>query len=148
MFNGVPYLQSTLAAAMALVAWSLLIWVWMYAKRIPAMGKAKINPQDARFPGSLNGLPDDARQAADNYNHLMEQPTIFYAAAFYTYLSGGEDPLNIALAWGYVGLRVLHSLVQNTVNIVMIRFLLFSLSTLCLAGIAIQQVMALVNGGS
>ncbi|MFY8139600.1 MAG: MAPEG family protein, partial [Caulobacter sp.] len=77
MFNGVPYLQSTLAAAMALVAWSLLIWIWMYAKRIPAMGKAKIYPQDARFPGSLNVLPDGARQAADNYNHLMEQPTIF-----------------------------------------------------------------------
>ena len=57
MFSGLPYLQSTLAAALALVAWSLLIWIWMYAKRLPAMGKAKINPQDARFPGSLDVLP-------------------------------------------------------------------------------------------
>jgi len=140
-------MTTILTPVLALVCWTLLVWLWMYATRIPAMQKAKINPQDAARTRTLN-LPPHIMQVSDNYNHLMEQPTIFYAAAFYTYLSGGEDPLNIALAWGYVGLRVLHSLVQNTVNIVMIRFLLFSLSTLCLAGIAIQQVMALVNGGS
>ncbi|MDO9471447.1 MAG: MAPEG family protein [Caulobacter sp.] len=137
MFNGVPYLQSTLAAATALVAWSLLIWIWMYAKRIPAMGKAKINPQDARFPGSLNVLPDDARQAADNYNHLMEQPTIFYAVAIIAYLAAQSNELTGALAWGYVGLRVLHSLLQVTINAVPIRFLLFSLSTLALMGLTV-----------
>jgi hypothetical protein len=141
MFNGVPYLQSTLAAAMALVAWSLLIWVWMYAKRIPAMGKAKINPQDARFPGSLNGLPDDARQAADNYNHLMEQPTIFYAVAIIAYLAAQSNELTGALAWSYVGLRVLHSLLQVTVNVVAVRFLLFSLSTLALIGLTVVVAM-------
>jgi hypothetical protein len=137
MFNGVPYLQSTLAAATALVAWSLLIWIWMYAKRIPAMGKAKINPQDARFPGSLNVLPDDARQAADNYNHLMEQPTIFYAMAIVAYLAGQSNELTGALAWGYVALRVLHSLLQVTINAVPIRFLLFALSTLALMGLTV-----------
>ncbi len=141
MFNGVPYLQSTLAAAMALVAWSLLIWVWMYAKRIPAMGKAKINPQDARFPGSLNALPDDARQAADNYNHLMEQPTIFYAMAIIAYLAGQSNELTGALAWGYVALRVLHSLLQVTVNVVAVRFLLFTLSTLVLMGLTVVVAM-------
>jgi hypothetical protein len=137
MFNGVPYLQSTLAAATALVAWSLLIWIWMYAKRIPAMSKAKINPQDARFPGSLNGLPDDARQAADNYNHLMEQPTIFYAMAVIAYLAGQSNELTGALAWGYVALRVLHSLLQVTINVVPVRFLLFALSTLALMGLTV-----------
>lgn len=141
MFNGVPYLQSTLAAATALVAWSLLIWIWMYAKRIPAMGKAKINPQDARFPGSLNVLPDDARQAADNYNHLMEQPTIFYAMAIIAYLAGQSNELTGALAWGYVGLRVLHSLVQVTINVVPIRFLVFALSTLALMGLTVVVAM-------
>jgi hypothetical protein len=141
MFNGVPYLQSTLAAATALVAWSLLIWIWMYAKRIPAMGKAKINPQDARFPGSLNGLPDDARQAADNYNHLMEQPTIFYAMAIIAYLAAQSNELTGAFAWGYVALRVLHSLVQVTVNVVAVRFLLFSLSTLALIGLTVVVAM-------
>jgi len=133
-----------LTPVLALVCWTLVVWFWMYATRIPAMQKAKINPQDAARTRTLN-LPPNVMWVSDNYNHLMEQPTVFYALVFYTYLSGAEDPLNIALAWGYVGLRVVHSLVQNTVNIVMIRFLLFSLSTLCLVGIAVQQVMAIIN---
>ncbi len=132
MIQGIPYLQSVLAPVLALIVWSLLIWVWMYAKRIPAMGKAGIKPQDGRFPGSLNGLPDDARAAADNYNHLMEQPTIFYALAFLTYLIGQQNDATALCAWAYVGLRIVHSLVQITVNLVAIRFLVFTLSTLVL----------------
>ena len=132
MIQGVTYLQSVLAPALALVVWSLVIWLWMYIKRIPAMSKAKVAPQDARFPGSLDVLPDDARAAADNYNHLMEQPTIFYALAVLTYLLGLQSPFTAGLAWGYVGLRVLHSLVQVTVNLVPVRFLVFSLSTVVL----------------
>jgi hypothetical protein len=132
MFQGVPYLQSVLAPVLALIAWSLVIWLWMYIKRIPAMSKAKINAQDARHPGSLDVLPADARQAADNYNHLMEQPTIFYALAFLTYLVGQQNSCTVSLAWAYVGLRVVHSLLQITVNIVPVRFLLFSLSTIAL----------------
>lgn len=137
-------MTTILTPVLALVCWTLVVWFWMYATRIPAMQKAKINPQDAARTRTLN-LPPNVMWVSDNYNHLMEQPTIFYALVFYTYLSGAEDPLNIALAWGYVGLRVVHSLVQNTVNIVMVRFLLFSLSTLCLAAIAAQQVMAIIN---
>ncbi|ATQ44364.1 MAPEG family protein [Caulobacter mirabilis] len=132
MIQGVSCLQSVLAPVLALIGWSLLIWLWMYAKRIPAMSKAKIDPQAARFPGSLNGLPDDARQAADNYNHLMEQPTIFYALAFFTYLAGQQNDLTAGLAWAYVGLRIVHSLIQLTVNRVTLRFLVFSLSTIVL----------------
>ena len=132
MIQGVTYLQSVLAPALALVVWSLVIWLWMYIKRIPAMSKAKVAPQDARFPGSLDVLPDDTRAAADNYNHLMEQPTSFYALAVLTYLLGLQSPFTAGLAWGYVGLRVLHSLVQVTVNLVPVRFLVFSLSTVVL----------------
>ena len=132
MIQGIPYLQSVLAPVLALIVWSLLIWVWMYVKRLPAIAKAKVPPQDARFPGSLNILPDDARAAADNYNHLMEQPTIFYALAFLTYLLSMQTGCTAALAWAYVGLRIVHSLVQITVNIVPVRFLLFSLSTIVL----------------
>jgi hypothetical protein len=144
MIQGIPYLQSVLAPVLALIIWSLLIWTWMYVKRIPAMCKAGVKPQDARFPGSLSGLPDDARQAADNYNHLMEQPTIFYALAFLTYLVGQQNDYTAALAWSYVVLRVLHSLVQVTINLVPLRFLLFALSTFALmvwAGCVVMGVM-------
>lgn len=132
MIQGIPYLQSVLAPVLALIVWSLVIWVWMYIKRIPAMSKAGIKPRDARFPGSLSVLPDDARAAADNYNHLMEQPTIFYALAFLTYLVGQQNEYTAALAWSYVALRVLHSLDQVTINLVPLRFLLFALSTFAL----------------
>jgi len=121
-----------LAPIVTLIAWTLLVWIWMYAKRNPAMNRAGIDPQAARHPGSLNVLPADVRQVAENYNHLMEQPTIFYALAFAVQLSGQADGLSVMLAWAYVGLRVLHSLVQGTINIVVIRFTLFSLSTIAL----------------
>jgi hypothetical protein len=136
---------NVLAPVLALILWSLVVWVWMYATRLPAMLKAKLDPQDARFPGSLDVLPGSVRQVADNYNHLFEQPTIFYALAVYTYLTAGVSPLTCGLAWAYVGLRVVHSLVQITINRVNIRFLVFALSTLVLIAWALIGVCALLN---
>jgi len=134
-------MNTMIAPVMALVGWSLLIWLWMYARRIPAMLKAGIKPQDAAFPGSLDVLPAGARQAADNYNHLMEQPTIFYAAALAIAVAGHADGWAVHFAWVYVGLRVLHSLVQVTVNIVNLRFLLFALSTITLAVMVVRELL-------
>jgi hypothetical protein len=134
-------MNTMIAPVMALVAWSLVIWLWMYTLRIPAMLKAGIKPQDAAHPGSLNVLPAGPRQAADNYNHLMEQPTIFYAAALAIAVAGHADGWAVHLAWVYVGLRVLHSLVQVTVNVVNLRFLLFSLSTITLVVMVARELM-------
>lgn len=133
-----------LTPVLALIAWSLLVWLWMYATRIPAMQKAGIDPQDAAHPGSLSALPSQVRAVADNYNHLMEQPTIFYALAFYLHLSGHADSLNVTLAWAYVATRVIHSLVQNTANIVALRFLIFTGSTLVLAAMVCRAIWAMV----
>lgn len=132
---------SMVAPVMALVAWSLAVWVWVYVQRIPAMQRAGIKPQDARFPGSLDGLPAMARQAADNYNHLMEQPTIFYAAALAIQVAGHGDGLAVHFAWVYVGVRVLHSLVQVSINLVALRFLLFVISTGVLAAMVVMELM-------
>jgi hypothetical protein len=136
-------MNTLVAPVMALVAWSLVIWLWMYVQRLPAMSRAGIKPQDAAFPGSLNGLPASARQAADNYNHLMEQPTIFYAAALAIQVGGHADDWAMRLAWAYVALRVLHSLVQVTVNVVVPRFLLFVLSTIVLAVMVARELVVL-----
>ena len=138
----IPFLgNSILSPVLAMITWTLIMWVWMYATRLPAMSKAKVDPQDAAHPGSLNVLPSNVRRIADNYNHLHEQPTLFYALMFYCHIVGVSDNLNIMLAWGYVGLRVLHSLVQSTVNIVPIRFLLFVASALVLCAITIRNIM-------
>ncbi|MDF1686148.1 MAG: hypothetical protein ACJAVO_002709 [Parvibaculaceae bacterium] len=132
-----------LTPILALVSWTLLMWVWMYINRIPAMNKAGLDPQEAQHPGSLNILPKAARSAADNYNHLHEQPTIFYALVAYTFLVGNGDELNIMLAWAYVCLRVLHSLIQVSVNVVAFRFVIFSLSSLTLMALAVRNILAL-----
>lgn len=120
-----------LTPVLALVAWTMAMWLWMYATRIPAMQKAGINPQDAAHPGSVlaEKIPSNVRSIADNYNHLHEAPTVFYALMFYVAFTGGGDSLMTGLAWAYVGLRVLHSLIQATVNIVAARFAIFALSS-------------------
>ncbi len=133
--------DTMIAPVMALVAWSLVIWLWMYVQRIPAMQKAGIKPQEARFPGSLDRLPDAARQAADNYNHLMEQPTIFYAAALAIQVAGHADGMAVHFAWVYVGVRVLHSLLQVSFNLVALRFLLFVISTGVLAAMVVRELV-------
>ena len=129
----------------ALVVWSLVMWVWMYVTRLPAMKKAKIKPD----PHAVNGeqlatLPAEVRWKADNYTHLMEQPTIFYALVFSVHLIGEGHGLNLWLAWGYVLLRVIHSFVQTLGNIIELRFCVFLLSTLCLFGLTINAALALL----
>ena len=134
-----------LAPLVALVAWSLVMWAWMYATRLPAIVKArmKLDPYAPRGE-QMNQLPPEVRWKADNYNHLMEQPTIFYALAFMTYLAGHENGTTAMLAWAYVGLRVVHSLIQCTVNNVMARFTVFSISTIVLIIWAAIEVMAIL----
>jgi hypothetical protein len=129
------------APILALVLWTLVIWVWMYATRIPAIQRAKLDPQAAARTRSLD-LPPEVMWISDNYNHLMEQPTIFYATALAAQLAGQADPTNVGLAWTYVVLRVVHSLIQCTVNVVMVRFTVFTLSTIALAVMAIRTALA------
>lgn len=137
-------MSSMLAPVLALIVLTLLVWIWMYATRIPAMQRAKIDPQAAAHPGSLDVLPSSARRVADNYNHLLEQPTIFYALVFVIVLLGHSDALYVDLAWAYVGLRVMHTLIQCTVNIVNLRFLVFALSTIVLMAMTVREVTAMM----
>jgi len=90
-------------------------------------------------------LPTNVRVVAENYNHLHEQPTLFYALAIYSHLVGVADPINIYLAWGYVALRVAHSVAQIILKKVMIRFSLFALSSVLLIIMAVRNLLALVG---
>ena len=137
-----------LATVVALAAWSLVMWVWMYATRLPAMRKAKIDTFNL-VGGAGSDLkaiiPPKQQWPADNYNHLHEQPTIFYAIAITHALIGTGDGVNLTIAWAYVALRVLHSLVQVLVNRVIVRFTLFSLSSLCLIALTLRAAMAMLG---
>jgi hypothetical protein len=134
-----------LAPVVALVAWTLVMLVWMLALRMPAMRKAGIDL--TRLTGSKGSdadkiLPAQAQWKAHNYNHLHEQPTLFYAIALVLALLGQGSGLNLWLAWAYVLLRIAHSLVQATFNKVSVRFLFFLLSTLVLAALTVLAGVA------
>ena len=134
-----------LTPVLALVVWTLVMWIWMYATRIPAMQKAGVDPQDAMHPGSLAKLlPSVTPRVADNYNHLHEAPTIFYALMFFAALTGGADGTALALAWTYVLLRVLHSLIQATFNKVALRFTVFAASSVVLMVFAGRELLRIL----
>jgi hypothetical protein len=139
--------MSILTPILALVCWTFVLWFWLYATRIPALRAAKIDPAKLKQKQDLDVLPVKVRQVADNYNHLHEQPTVFYALAIYSHLVGVHDELNVWLAWTYVAVRVLHSLIQCTSNFVPLRFSVFTLGSLVLMVIAARNVIALVLVG-
>jgi hypothetical protein len=137
-----------LGPVVALVAWSCVMLVWMYFARLRGMRRAGIDVKGKRGTRGLDGIiPDEANWPAHNYSHLMEQPTIFYAIVLSLVLMGFDHPINVWLAWAYVGLRVVHSLIQATVNLVSIRFLIFALSSLCLIALTIHAAIFLIHHG-
>jgi hypothetical protein len=136
--------DNILAPVVALVAWTLVMLVWMVVVRMPAMRKAGIDVTKVKGgkPGALDGVVDERAQwPAHNYMHLVEQPTLFYAIAIVLSLQGIGGGINAQLAWAYVILRVLHSIVQATFNRVIIRFTLFALSTLVLIALTFHAAM-------
>ena len=141
-----PTSTEFLSPVLVLVAWTLVMWIWMYATRIPAMNAAGLDPQEAAYPGTwAHRLRPGVRSVADNYNHLHEQPTIFYALMFFAALTGGGDPAALALGWSYFVLRVLHSLVQATFNRVVVRFTVFAVSTLVLIAFTVREAIRLLG---
>lgn len=124
-----------LQPAVALMAWTMVMWLWMYATRIPAMNAAKLDPDMlAKDPTRTldDLLPAQVQWKAHNYNHLHEAPTLFYAVCLVLAVTGQGNAMSAQVAWAYVALRVMHSILQATVNKVMARFVLFALSSIAL----------------
>lgn len=129
----------------ALVLWTLVMQAWMVITRLPAMTAAGLEPQAAERTRDLaDKLPRKVQWKADNYNHLMEQPTIFYALALALALAGAGSGLNLVLAWIYVGARIVHSIVHATVNIVLYRFSVFAVGTLALLVMAVNGAIQMM----
>jgi hypothetical protein len=138
-----------LAPVVALVAWTLLIMIWMVASRFAAMKRKDISLKGrvgGRGGAALEGVLDDqVMWKAHNYMHLVEQPTLFYAIALALALGGGGGGYSTILAWAYVVLRILHSLVQTTVNIIAYRFLFWALSSVALIGLTVQAMRMILS---
>ena len=137
-----------LGPVVALVAWTLVMMVWMAvarAKEFRRLGITRSTIPDGARGCDLDGkaLPQ-AQWKAHNYMHLVEQPTIFYAIVFALILMDFDAPINVWLAWGYVAFRIAHSLLQSTVNIVRYRLILFALSSFCLLGLTVHAALRLL----
>ena len=131
-----------------LMAWTMVMWVWMYATRIPAMNRANMSGEEM---ATLNQakldaiLPPQVQWKAYNYNHLHEAPTVFYAVAIVLAILGQGDGFNAWLGWAYLLLRIAHSLAQAAVNKVMLRFALFVASSLVLMALILHAAIPLFD---
>jgi hypothetical protein len=134
--------HAMLEPVIALVLWTFVMWGWMYATRIPAIvsSRMKMDPNKPRGE-QMNQLPANVRWKADNYNHLFEMPTLFYAVALALAIAGDSSTFSLALAWAYVAARVVHSVWQATVNVIEIRFALFGASSLLLLALSIRAAV-------
>ena len=131
-----------LQPVVALVLWSFVMWAWLYATRIPAIQAANKPMLPEMTTADLNAMiPAQVRWKADNYNHLMEQPTIFYAVALSLAFLGQGDGTNASLAWAYVALRVVHTFVQTTINKIEARFGFFVLSSFVLIALTVRAAL-------
>jgi hypothetical protein len=139
-----------LAPAAVLVLWSIVMLFWMAGVRFPAMSKAGIDTSKGKPGGrgqNLEGvLPPEVNWKAHNYAHLMEQPTLFYATLAIIAILGPTQT-DVWFAWGYVGLRIVHSIYQSTVNRVPVRLMIFMLSTVCLIVLALHAAKLTLLGG-
>ena len=119
------------------------MWAWMYVTRIPAIRRArmKLDPNAPRGE-QMATLPPEVRWKADNYNHLFEQPTLFYAVGLVLALVTRDEGTDAAIAWTYVGFRVVHSVFQATVNKIEVRFALFFFASFVLAAMTARAALA------
>ena len=127
---------------LAMMALTVVVWAYMYARRIPFIRSLDL-PPDRLTPAELARLsPPAVSNPSDNLKNLFEMPVLFYALVLYLGLTGSADSGHVTAAWLFVLFRVLHSAVHCTVNVVMVRFALYALSCLCLFVMLARVVLA------
>ena len=145
-----PYIP-IVGPVVALVAWTVLMMIWMFIARFGGMRRAGLSLKGrvGLRGNALGGVVEDRGQWKwHNYNHLMEQPRVFCAVCLgLAVLGDGDVWINVLLAWLYVGFRVLHSLIQATFNVVVWRFLAFLCASLCLIALTVHAVMRVIHAG-
>ena len=144
----VPYLMkqtAIFAPFFLMMLLTLVVWFYMYSRRIPFIQKSKINPNKLT-PAELARIsPPAVSNPSDNLKNLLELPTIFYALALYLYITNNVDAIFLVAAWIFAAFRILHSAVHCTINIVILRFWLYAISTLALWFMVIRAAMTALS---
>lgn len=132
---------------LAQVALTFLVWIFMYYERITLMRRKRIDPERLKLAGAeADELLREADQSSDNFVNLFEVPVLFFVAVLTIYVAGLTDAMHVNLAWAFVVLRAIHSLIHCTYNRVMHRFTFYALSTLTLIGIWVKIATQILSG--
>ena len=117
--------QAIFAPMLGMFVLTFVVWVYMYAKRIPFITQNELGP-DELTPARLAELsPPAVANPSDNLKNLFEMPVLFYATCLYLYVTGQVDSVYVTAAWAFTALRFVHSAVHCTVNIVLLRFWIY-----------------------
>jgi len=138
--------HALMGPVLAQVGLTLVTLLILYSRRLPAMFAAKPTNEIMQDRRSLQSLPASARFAAENYNHQFEAPVLFYVLCIGAMIAGLTSELSVALAWVFVGLRVVHAAIHVTYNRVLHRFTVFLISSIVL--IALYVVVAMQFWGA
>jgi hypothetical protein len=128
--------------AVAMAGLTFLVWVRLYHLRLGEMARKRIDAQDLANAADSVRLLVDTR-ASDNFRNLFELPVLFYAGVLLAAQIGVSDAVSLALAWAFVGLRAVHSVVHCSYNHVMTRFVAYALATLVLIAFWVRLALAL-----
>lgn len=129
----------------ATVFLTLLVWVYMYTRRISFITSRKIRSKDLAVPGALAQMPPAVSNPSDNLKNLFEIPVLFYALVLYLFITKQVDAVYVNAAWVFVVFRALHSAVHCTFNLIMLRFYLYLFSTLAVWFIAIRAALTYLS---
>ena len=131
----------------ACIALTLVVWVYMYVRRIHFLVSRNIDSKDMAVPGALAAItPPAVSNPSDNLKNLFEIPVLFYALTLYLFVTQRVDDAYVAAAWIFVGFRVLHSLVHCTINVVLLRFYLYLTATVAVWFIALRAALVHLGG--
>ncbi len=132
--------KNILEPVLAMILLHTVVWIWMTITRGIAMSQVGMKLEGGKHTSDLQQLPTYARQVADNYNHLYELPTIFYALVFYIWAMGHSDIIHVWCAWGFFVSRVVHSIIQGTINKVSIRFPIFAIGWIIVIVMSVREL--------
>ena len=138
--------EAILTPFLGMMLLTLLVWVTMYVKRLGYIARERIDPGELTTPARAAKLiPERVGYAANNFRNLLELPVLFYALCIYLYVTATVDSLYVGMAWGFFGLRAVHSTIHCTINRVRWRFIAYMLASTVLWIMLLRAVLQLVD---
>ena len=126
------FYKPMLLPLLAMIFLTFAVWVHMYVTRLSEIKRKSIDSQSLATRVECQALLTNSAAQADNLKNLFELPVLFYVAVLLDLELMIQDQIMVQLAWGYVALRYVHSLVHCTYNRVMHRFVAYAASCLVL----------------